>query len=132
MNSIYTLCTPTLYIIRDISSIFGCKRGSNISYPGGMHRWFVTEEKNGYARPPTTLDHINENSFTPSHGWEYHEILWWLQESKKFVRVGKRVSFLYDPAVAQSKVVKLPRGIQGEKSRKDTASSGKLVSTIGA
>ena len=31
----------------------------------------------------------------------------------------------------QSKVEKLPRGIQGEKSRKDMVSSGKLVSTIG-
>ena len=29
-----------------------------------------------------------------------------------------------------SKIEKVPRGIQGEKSRKDTTSSGKLVSTI--
>ena len=34
--------------------------------------------------------------------------------------------------VSLSKIEKVPRGIQGDKSRKDTASSGKLVSTIGA
>ena len=32
---------------------------------------------------------------------------------------------------AQSKIEKVPRGIQGEKSRKDMASSKNLVSTIG-
>ena len=35
-------------------------------------------------------------------------------------------------ALWSSKMEKVPRGIQGEKSRKDTASSVKLVSTIGA
>ena len=32
----------------------------------------------------------------------------------------------------QSKIEKVPRGIRGEKSSKDTASSRNLVSTIGA
>ena len=32
----------------------------------------------------------------------------------------------------QRKIEKVPRGIRGEKSRKDMASSGNLVSTIGA
>ena len=32
----------------------------------------------------------------------------------------------------QSKIEKVPMSIQGEKSRRDTASSGKLVSTIAA
>ena len=32
----------------------------------------------------------------------------------------------------RNKIDKVPRDIQGEKSRKDTASSVKLVSTIGA
>ena len=34
--------------------------------------------------------------------------------------------------VHQSKIEKVPRGIRGEKSRKDMASSRNLVSTIGA
>ena len=34
--------------------------------------------------------------------------------------------------VLKSKIEKVPMGIQGEKSSKDTKSSGNLVSTIGA
>ena len=36
------------------------------------------------------------------------------------------------PKLAQSKIEKVPRGIRGEKSSKDMASSRNLVSTIGA
>ena len=40
--------------------------------------------------------------------------------------------YMYRHAAYQSKIEKVPRGIRGEKSSKDMASSRNLVSTIGA
>ena len=65
--------------------------------------------KSSLMQTRVPLYHIYANSFPLTHEWEYHEILLLLQESEKLVRVGKTVSFLYDPAVAQSKIENVPR-----------------------
>ena len=44
----------------------------------------------------------------------------------------KGFSLLFDIVIGPSKIEKVPRGIRGEKSSKDMASSRNLVSTIGA
>ena len=43
-----------------------------------------------------------------------------------------QISFFFSLILVQSKIEKVPRGIRGEKSSKDMASSRNLVSTIGA
>ena len=55
-----------------------------------------------------------------------------LDDFKSVIAYVKYLWQLFENILIKGNIEKVPRGIQGEKSSKDTASSGNLVSTIEA